>query len=178
MFINHELCQLYRHCSKRFETYNSLIKHKNRIHAEEKPLKKACEVCGKVYLDPKALRQHVKQVHERSRQLHCVQCQFIFSSKYALNRHLREVHQKQQEYACPRCPKLFTQQSNLKQHLLIHLGAKPFLCAHLGCQAAFTTKQCLQVHYRKVHNYDDRNMPEIQKVNLDEYIAASVNYKP
>ena len=47
---------LCRHCSKRFETYNSLIKHKNRIHAEEKPLKKACEHCGKVYLDPKALR--------------------------------------------------------------------------------------------------------------------------
>ena len=53
---------LCRHCAKRFETYNSLIKHKNRIHAEEKPLKKACERCGKVYLDPKALRQHVKQV--------------------------------------------------------------------------------------------------------------------
>ena len=47
---------LCRHCRKRFETYNSLIKHKNRIHAEEKPLKKACERCGKVYLDPKALR--------------------------------------------------------------------------------------------------------------------------
>ena len=51
-----------RHCSKRFETYNSLIKHKNRIHAEEKPLRKTCEHCGKVYLDPKALKQHVKQV--------------------------------------------------------------------------------------------------------------------
>ena len=48
-------------------------------------MKKACERCGKVYLDPKALRQHVKQVHERSRQLHCVQCEFIFSSKYALS---------------------------------------------------------------------------------------------
>ncbi len=37
-----------RHCEKRFETYNSLIKHKNRIHAEEKPLKKTCDKCGKV----------------------------------------------------------------------------------------------------------------------------------
>ena len=133
-----------RHCSKRFETYNSLIKHKNRIHSVEKPLKKACERCGKVYLDPKALRQHVKQVHERSRQLHCVECEFIFSSKYALNRHVREVHQKHQEYACTQCNKQFTQQSNLKQHMLIHLGVKPFICNN--CQAAFTTKQCLQVN--------------------------------
>ena len=50
-----------RGCSKRFETYNSLIKHKKRLHAEEKPLKKACDRCDKVYLDPKALKQHIKQ---------------------------------------------------------------------------------------------------------------------
>ena len=70
------------------------------------------------------------------------------------------------------CQKQFTQQSNLKQHLLIHLGAKPFLCRHQGCRAAFTTKQCLQVHYRKVHHYNDLNMPVIEKVKLDEYISA------
>lgn len=164
---------LCRHCSKRFESYNSLIKHKNRIHAAEKPLKKACERCGKVYLDPKALRQHVKQVHERSRQLHCVQCEFIFSSKYALNRHVREVHQKQQEYVCVHCSKQFTQQSNLKQHMLIHLGAKPFHCQQEGCKAAFTTKQCLQVHYRKVHHFNDETMPRIQRINLDDFFSLS-----
>ena len=68
---------LCRHCSKRFETYNSLIKHKNRIHAEEKPLKKACEHCGKVYLDPKALRYNWSiskmQKKECDISLHCVQ---------------------------------------------------------------------------------------------------------
>ena len=172
--VHDSLPFLCRHCSKRFETYNSLIKHKNRIHAAEKPLKKACPSCGKVYLDPKALRQHVKQVHERSRQLHCVECEFIFSSKYALNRHVREVHQKQQDYVCVHCSKQFTQQSNLKQHMVIHYNAKPYQCQHEGCKAAFTTKQCLQVHYRKVHNYSDETMPRIQKINLDEYLATNV----
>ena len=74
----------------------------------------------------------------------------ILSSKYALNRHVKEVHQKQQEHICPHCKKHFTQHSNLKQHLLIHLGVKPFPCRHDNCKSAFTTKQCLQVHYRKV----------------------------
>ena len=98
---------------------------------------------GKVYLDPKALKQHIKQVHEKSEQLHCVDCEFIFSSKYALSRHVKEVHNRRQEHTCPKCSKQFTQQSNLKQHMLIHIGAKPFPCA--DCKSAFTTKQCLQV---------------------------------
>ncbi len=121
-------------------------------------------------MDPKALKQHIRQVHEKAEQLHCnqvndphccmiemlqynlpFQCEMILSSKYALNRHVKEVHQKQQEHVCPKCKKSFTQHSNLKQHMLIHLGVKPFLCQHGTCKSAFTTKQCLQVHYRKVH---------------------------
>ena len=77
----------------------------------------------------------------------------ILSSKYALNRHIKEVHHRQQSHVCHHCSKHFTQQSNLKQHLLIHYGVKPFLCQHPSCKSAFTTKQCLQVHYRKVHRY-------------------------
>jgi uncharacterized Zn-finger protein len=163
-----------RGCTKRFETYNSLIKHKKRLHSEEKPLKKSCDKCDKVYLDPKALKQHVKQVHERSDQLHCSQCEMILSSKYALNRHIKEVHHRQQTHVCTHCLKQFTQQSNLKQHLLIHYGVKPFLCQHLACKSAFTTKQCLQVHYRKVHRYSDEEMPDIkrEKTRLDELLLS------
>ena len=165
------------HCSKRFVTYNSLIKHKNRIHVEEKPLKKACELCGKIYLDPKSLKQHVEQVHKRSITLHCFECKFIFSSKYALNRHVRQVHQKHQDYVCTQCNKHFTQQSNLKQHMLIHIGAKPFFCKQKGCQAAFTTKQCLQRHYIKLHHFNQTNIPTIQKVNLDRLLNELMNHK-
>ena len=96
------------------------------------------------------------QVHEKSEQLHCGQCEMILSSKYALNRHIKEVHHRQQSHVCSHCSKHFTQQSNLKQHLLIHYGVKPFLCQHPSCKSAFTTKQCLQVHYRKVHRYQTR----------------------
>ena len=113
----------------------------------------SCIFSGKVYLDPKALKQHIKQVHEKSEQLHCVDCEFIFSSKYALSRHVKEVHNRRQEHTCTKCSKQFTQQSNLKQHMLIHIGAKPFPCA--DCKSAFTTKQCLQVgkNYMFVSNY-------------------------
>ena len=36
-----------RHCSKRFESYNSLVKHKRRIHSTNKTQYK-CEQCFKV----------------------------------------------------------------------------------------------------------------------------------
>jgi hypothetical protein len=156
-----------RHCEKRFETYNSLIKHKNRIHAVNKPLRQLCGACGRVYLDAKALRLHIKQVHERSEQLHCTHgCQIFLSSKYALNRHIKEVHERQQGHVCAKCHKQFTQYSNLKQHMLIHLGVKPFLCQEGNCTSAFTTKQCLQVHYRKVHRLSDEAMPEISRQRI------------
>lgn len=33
----------------------------------------------------------------------------------------------------------------------------------MGCSAAFTTKQCLQFHYKKVHGYTQEQMPKIER---------------
>lgn len=33
----------------------------------------------------------------------------------------------------------------------------------MECNAAFTTKQCLQFHYKKVHNYTQEQMPKIER---------------
>ena len=42
----------------------------------------------------------------------------------------------------------------------------------------FTPYQSIgfQVHYRKVHHYNDETMPVIQKVNLDEVVNPSKNH--
>jgi hypothetical protein len=36
-------------------------------------------------------------------------------------------------------------------------------CAEGECAAAFTTKQCLQFHYKKVHGYTQEQMPKIER---------------
>lgn len=38
-----------------------------------------------------------------------------------------------------------------------------FRCKENGCKAAFTTKQCLQFHYKKVHGLTEDHMPKIER---------------
>ena len=38
-----------------------------------------------------------------------------------------------------------------------------FRCKVAECKTRFTTKQCLQFHYRKTHNLTDENMPSIER---------------
>lgn len=38
-----------------------------------------------------------------------------------------------------------------------------FRCTEANCIAAFTTKQCLQFHYKKVHGFTEDKMPKIQR---------------
>lgn len=48
-------------------------------------------------------------------------------------------------------------------------------CAAPECAAAFTTKQCLQLHYRKVHHFSDEAMPKIERAvsyTLQAYSGA------
>lgn len=42
-------------------------------------------------------------------------------------------------------------------------GVRPFKCAESSCSAAFTTKQCLQFHYKKVHQYVQEQIPKIER---------------
>jgi hypothetical protein len=38
-----------------------------------------------------------------------------------------------------------------------------FRCKEGTCNAAFTTKQCLQFHYKKVHGFSEDSMPKIER---------------
>lgn len=38
-----------------------------------------------------------------------------------------------------------------------------FRCTQKECNAAFTTKQCLQFHYKKVHGFTEAEMPKIER---------------
>lgn len=51
-------------------------------------------------------------------------------------------------------------------------------CAEQECTAAFTTKQCLQFHYKKVHGYAQEQMPKIERSVAYTFDAYSGGLQP
>lgn len=50
-------------------------------------------------------------------------------------------------------------------------------CRENACLAAFTTKQCLQFHYKKVHSFSEETMPVIERsvaYTFDAYSGGTV----
>lgn len=52
-------------------------------------------------------------------------------------------------FACAECGKHFPSNSALSMHLLVHSGAKPFMCPRESCSKSFRQKGHLVSHYRK-----------------------------
>ncbi|XP_030749206.1 uncharacterized protein LOC115877185 isoform X2 [Sitophilus oryzae] len=157
-------------CRKFFLRLNYLEMHRTYgCSANPHRARPLCDFCGRKFCQPQKLKVHIKRMHssmtEVLKEFQCKNCMKILGSRAALQRHEKEVHQKQGDgtCSCARCGKHFQNKSNLKIHMLTHSGIKPFKCTEDNCNAAFTTKQCLQFHYKKGHNYTEENMPKIKR---------------
>lgn len=118
--------------------------------------KPACDLCGKVFCQPFKLRIHKEQVHginETSRK----------PQQGSINNDMLQDDNFTLRVICPKCSKTFKNKSNLKIHMLTHSGVKPFGCKVPSCNQGFTTKQCLQFHYKKHHGFSKETMPKIER---------------
>lgn len=79
---------------------------------------KSCELCGKVFANPSALRIHYV-VHTGEKPYRCNICGKGFTQKGNLKCHLR-IHTGERPFQCMWCGKTFTQKVNLNHHLMSH----------------------------------------------------------
>ena len=61
-------------------------------------------------------------------------CPKSYTSRYNLMRHVRNKHQKSKEITCPKCNRSFSSKQNLREHMNIHEGTKPFECKDCGME--------------------------------------------
>ncbi|KAK3085095.1 hypothetical protein FSP39_024128 [Pinctada imbricata] len=148
-----------KECGKEFLKKKFLELHVKRMH-EEVTEKFTCDFCGKAFINKSELGRH-RTSHD-SPTHKCQTCGRMFKSNLILRRH-QNVHNPDKKYTCQFCGKGFISSNILKVHLLTHSKQRPFQCTESGCDAAYTTKQLLQFHYKKTHNYTAENMPEISR---------------
>ena len=73
------------------------------------------------------LKQHIKQAHDKIKDIKCNLCSFKCSTNSNLKHHIKAVHNKIKSFKCESCEFICSQKSDLKQHIKqIHDKIKDF----------------------------------------------------
>ncbi|XP_045887684.1 zinc finger protein 569 isoform X2 [Micropterus dolomieu] len=105
-------------CKQHFPHRNKLNLHTCVPPVPSQRVSKSCELCGKTFANPSALRIHYV-VHTGEKPYRCSLCGKGFTQKGNLKCHLR-IHTGEKPFCCVKCGKTFTQKVNLNHHLMAH----------------------------------------------------------
>ena len=135
-------------CGKEYRSKWSLKMHVNSVHDK---VTYPCDFCEKIYKEETGLQYHVQSKHIEGNDVYqCQQCDSSFVMEARLRNHVKVVHEKVKDVPCPRCEKMFKNNSDMKVHVkLIHDKIRDYVCNH--CNKAFGTCWTMQKHIDHVH---------------------------
>ncbi|KAK5856157.1 hypothetical protein PBY51_007773 [Eleginops maclovinus] len=109
-------------CKQHFLRKNKLKSHTCMSQVQPHRDSKSCEICGKTFANPSAVRIHYV-VHTGEKPHRCGLCGKGFTQKGNLKCHIR-IHTGEKPFCCIKCGKTFTQKVNLNHHLMGHKDLK------------------------------------------------------
>lgn len=117
---NHERSFKCTQCDLVFETFQSSLNHKIKMHPSEKdPTKWVCRHCNKSFSGSRILRDHITIVHAVCKpQIQCPtkSCNKVFLTTKRLRAHMK-VHDNDCKEMCNECGLLVTSKHNLEKHI-------------------------------------------------------------
>ena len=119
---------------------NHILEHHNE--------KVECDICHEVF-KASVIRQHKRLAHIIGR-VKCDLCSMTFRSKWGVRQHIRQVHEREKNLKqCPHCDFTTVSKRSYKLHVNAHTGEKPYQCPH--CEYQVIVKRHLTNHIMKKH---------------------------
>ncbi|XP_055540268.1 zinc finger protein 345-like [Wyeomyia smithii] len=143
-------------CSMRFVSHFQVKVHENKMHGANHDVKPGvsksremvCDQCGKIS-DNRSIKEHIRQVHQKTSQPKCNICDKTFTAKPSLERHML-LHTNAKPYSCDQCGATFRRLLDYRHHKsIVHDGVNPHVCSE--CNQEFKNYQQLYVHKQKIH---------------------------
>ena len=117
-----------------------------------------CKECGKKFNQEQNLRNHLKEIHNKT--IKCEECGKEFINSIKLNRHLRSIHGIEprrrkksildpKDLTCTICAKTMKTKGAFQVHMESH-GEKKYICEN--CGAAFSSRHNFDYHCKTQHS--------------------------
>ena len=125
---------------------------KNHVKAVHDKIKDiGCDKCDYKCSLKSALKQHVKIVHDKIKDNECDKCDFKCSRNSDLKQHIKMTHNKIKDIKCDKCDFVCCLNSGLKQHIKsIHDKIRDFKCDI--CDYECSQKGSLKQHFKQIHD--------------------------
>lgn len=149
-------------CSKRLPSKDSMQKHiVVHMHKEERERLKAantCGLCSSKFFSASTLAFHIRNKHERAREIVCHICAKMFSCKDSYQMHYKSVHLNLR-LQCQICGDSLGSIRTLKRHLKTkHDDSGPHLCKFDNCKYETMSLTLFQKH-QKTHSAQRKMYP-------------------